>query len=94
MTYLREGTVVPQVTLVGEAVTDVTKLALLDVLLDGVEEFLLGDLEYGKYLSKPILLFFFFCLFPFHNNRVMIDRPEPSFVIGGKTGEGAEEGKG
>jgi hypothetical protein len=42
---LGEGTVVPQVTLVGEAVTDVTKLALLDVLLDGVEKLLLGDLE-------------------------------------------------
>lgn len=42
--YLREGTVVPQVTLVGEAVADVAKLALLDVLLDGVQELLLGDL--------------------------------------------------
>jgi len=29
---------------VGEAVTDVTELALLDILLDGVEELLLGDL--------------------------------------------------
>lgn len=29
----------------GEAVSDVSKLALLDVLLDGVEELLLGDLE-------------------------------------------------
>jgi hypothetical protein len=43
--YLREGTVVPQVTLVREAVSDISKLALLDVLLDGVEELLLGDLE-------------------------------------------------
>lgn len=43
-TYLGEGTVVPEVTLVGEAVTDVTELALLDILLDGVEELLLGDL--------------------------------------------------
>lgn len=42
--YLREGTVVPQVTLVGEAVADVAKLALLDVLLNGVQELLLGDL--------------------------------------------------
>jgi hypothetical protein len=42
---LREGTVVPQVTLVREAVSDVSKLALLDVLLDGVEELLLGDLK-------------------------------------------------
>lgn len=45
-TYLGEGTVVPEVTLVGEAVTDVTQLALLDILLDGVEELLLGDLLY------------------------------------------------
>ena len=29
----------------GETVADVSKLALLDVLLDGVEELLLGDLE-------------------------------------------------
>jgi hypothetical protein len=44
---LGEGTVVPEVTLVGEAVSDVSKLALLDILLDGVEELLLGDLELG-----------------------------------------------
>jgi hypothetical protein len=31
----------------GEAVADETKLALLDVLLDGVEGFLLGNLELG-----------------------------------------------
>jgi hypothetical protein len=36
--YLREGTVVPQVTLVGEAVADESKLALLDVLLNRVEK--------------------------------------------------------
>ena len=29
----------------GEAVADEAELALLDVLLDGVEELLLGDLE-------------------------------------------------
>jgi hypothetical protein len=29
---------------VGEAVADISELALLDVLLDGVEELLLGDL--------------------------------------------------
>lgn len=44
--YLGEGTVVPQVALVGEAVADVAKLALLDVLLNGVEELLLGDLKH------------------------------------------------
>lgn len=42
--YLGEGAVVPQVSLVGEAVADIAKLALLDVLLDGVEELVLGDL--------------------------------------------------
>ena len=35
------------VTVVGEAVSDVSKLALLDVLLDGVKVFLLGDLHLG-----------------------------------------------
>lgn len=45
LAYLGEGTVVPEVTLVGEAVTDETELALLDILLDGVQELLLGDLN-------------------------------------------------
>jgi len=45
LTYAGEGTVVPEVTLVGEAVTDEAELALLGVLLDGVEEFLLRDLD-------------------------------------------------
>jgi len=44
VSYLGEGTVVPEVALVGEAVADVSKLALLGVLLNGVEEFLLRDL--------------------------------------------------
>lgn len=48
ITYAREGTVVPEVALVGEAVADETQLALLGVLLDGVEEFLLGDLAIGN----------------------------------------------
>ena len=43
-THAREGTVVPEVALVGEAVPDISELALLDVLLDGVECLLLGDL--------------------------------------------------
>jgi hypothetical protein len=42
--YLGEATVVPEVTLVGEAVPHVAELTLLDVLLDGVELLLLGDL--------------------------------------------------
>ena len=44
-TYLRESTVVPDVTVVREAVADVAQTALLDILLDGVEGLLLGDLE-------------------------------------------------
>ena len=46
---LGEGAVVPEVALVREAVSDISKLALLDVLLDGVEELLLGDLEFRQY---------------------------------------------
>ena len=41
---LGEATVVPKVALVREAVADEAELALLDVLLDGVQELLLGDL--------------------------------------------------
>lgn len=41
---LREGTVVPEVALVWEAVADEAQLALLGVLLDGVELLILGDL--------------------------------------------------
>lgn len=42
--YLREGTVVPKVALVREAVPHISELALLDVLLDRVESFLLANL--------------------------------------------------
>jgi hypothetical protein len=45
---LRESTIVPQVALVREAVANKSELALLDVLLDGVEELLLGDLDGGQ----------------------------------------------
>lgn len=45
--HLGEGTVVPDVTVVGEAVTDEAETALLDILLDRVEGLLLGDLELG-----------------------------------------------
>lgn len=43
--YLGEGAVVPEVALVGKAVANEAELALLDILLDGVKELLLGDLE-------------------------------------------------
>lgn len=44
-TYTWECTIVPEITLVWEAVANKAKLALLDVLLDGVEEFLLANLQ-------------------------------------------------
>jgi hypothetical protein len=42
--YLGEGTVVPEVALVGKAVAHEAELALLGVLQDGVERLLLADL--------------------------------------------------
>ena len=42
--HFREGTVVPQVAFVGEAVANKSKLALFDVLLNWVEEFFFRDL--------------------------------------------------
>ena len=42
--YLREGSIVPQIALVWEAVANVAELAFLDVLLDGIEHLLFGDL--------------------------------------------------
>ncbi len=41
---MREGTIVPEVAFVREAVADEAKLAFLGVLLDGVEGFVFGDL--------------------------------------------------
>lgn len=52
--YLGEGTVVPEVALVGEAVADESELALLGVLLDGVEELLLGDLSRKIVSTMPL----------------------------------------
>lgn len=43
MAYLGESTIVPDVSVMRKAVAHITKLALLDVLLDGVERLLLGD---------------------------------------------------
>ena len=45
--YLGESTVVPNVSVVGEAVTDEAELALLDILLNGVQFLILGDLKLG-----------------------------------------------
>jgi hypothetical protein len=54
VSYLRECTIVPEVPLVREAVADETELALLDILLDGVEEFLLGDLDADAVLAVVV----------------------------------------
>jgi len=35
---LREGAVVPEITFVGEAVANKSKLAFLDILFDGIEK--------------------------------------------------------
>jgi hypothetical protein len=43
--HLGESAIVPDVSVVGEAVPDVAELATLDVLLDGVEGFLRCDLH-------------------------------------------------
>jgi len=42
---LREGTVVPEIALVREAVSHISELALLDILFDGIEGFLLANLH-------------------------------------------------
>ena len=44
---LREGSIIPDVPVVGEEILDKTQLSLLDVLLDGVPGFLLADLKFG-----------------------------------------------
>lgn len=44
---LGESTIVPNVSVVGEAVPDVAQFASLDVLLDGVEGLLFRDLHFG-----------------------------------------------
>jgi hypothetical protein len=44
---LREGTIVPDVAVVREAVAHVAQATLLDVLFDGVERLLLGDFHLG-----------------------------------------------
>lgn len=45
MTYTGESTVVPEITLVREAVPNIAELALLHILLDWVEELFLRNLN-------------------------------------------------
>jgi len=42
---LRESAIVPNVSMMGEAVTDKAQFASFDILLDGIERFLLRDLH-------------------------------------------------
>jgi len=43
--YLGERAVIPDVTVVREAIPDIAQFSPLDVLLDGVESLFLGDLH-------------------------------------------------
>ena len=56
MEDLGEGTVVPDVSVVREAVVHKAELALLDVLLDGVERGGLVDLDWKRKKEKKIKL--------------------------------------
>ena len=44
--YLRESPIIPEVSFVREAIADVAKLALLHILLNGVQSLLFRDLGY------------------------------------------------
>lgn len=43
--YLRERSVVPEVTFVREAIADIAKLAFLDILFDWIQFLFLGNLD-------------------------------------------------
>lgn len=43
--YLGKATIIPEVAFVGKAIANVAKLALLDVLFDGVQWFFFGNLH-------------------------------------------------
>lgn len=45
--YLRESSVVPDVSVVRKAVANVSEFSLLDILFDGVEGLFLGSLHFG-----------------------------------------------
>ena len=47
MTYLGESAIIPDVSVVRETITNIAKLAPLDVLFDGVERLFLGDFHFG-----------------------------------------------
>ena len=81
MTYLRKSTIVPKVTFVREAIADESKFALLYVLLDWVEEFLLGDLQWVSIESR-VLSYTYLLLrvrparnFNYHVEHGLLDSP-------------------
>lgn len=45
VSYLGKCTVIPKVAFMGKTITNIAEFALLDVLLDWVQGFLLGDLS-------------------------------------------------
>ena len=45
ISYLGKATIIPEVALVGKAIANVAKLALLNVLFDGVQRFFFGNLH-------------------------------------------------
>lgn len=46
MTYLWESAIVPDVSMMREAVAHITEPVLLDILFDGVERLFLGDFHF------------------------------------------------
>jgi len=50
MVYLREGTIVPEIPLVWEAVANKAQFALLDILFDWIQGLVLGDLYHNVQL--------------------------------------------
>jgi hypothetical protein len=54
-TYLGKRAIVPEITVMREAVPNVAKLTLLDILLNGIEELLFCDLQTELYSQPPMV---------------------------------------
>lgn len=62
--HLREGSIIPDVSMVGETVSDETQTTLLNVLLDGVESLLLRNFhlsvgpsrDFNNHVEDPVVL--------------------------------------
>lgn len=55
-TYTRECTVVPDVSLMGEAIADETRFSTFGILLDGIKEIGFGNLIGTKLAHSPSFL--------------------------------------